>query len=387
LTKFNIAKKLTVGIDASRNRSGGAKAHLLGILTQCNPERYGIDEIHVWAYKSLLDQLPDYSWLVKHNPPALELSLFSQLWWQAFSLAREARSVNCDILFATDASTLSFFSPLIVLSQDMLSYEPGAMRFFGFGFDRLRLVTILLIQNLAFKRSKGVIFLTRYAGNVIQKSCGTLPRVAYIPHGVGEEFKNTQPLFEWPKKGERSINCVYVSNAEMYKHQWLVVSAIEFLRKSGYDIYLTLIGGGTGLAQIKIERQISISDPAGDFVRQLDFLPHQELPFQLTQADIFVFASSCENMPVTLIEGMAVGLPIASSDRGPMPEVLEDGGLYFNPEDPGSIASAIEKIICDPILRSCISKRALDLSKQYSWSRCSDETFKFISETYWTNLR
>lgn len=269
----------------------------------------------------------------------------------------------------------------------MLSYEPGAMRFFRFGFDRLRLMTILLIQNLAFKRSKGVIFLTRYAGNIIQKSCGALSCVAYIPHGVGEQFKQTQPLFKWPAKGERSINCVYVSNAEMYKHQWQVVSAIEYLRKSGYDINLTLIGGGTGFAQTKTKRQMAISDPEGDFVRQLDFLPHQELPSKLAQADIFVFASSCENMPVTLIEGMAVGLPIASSNRGPMPEVLEDGGVYFNPEDSSSIANAIEKIICDPILRNDISKRSLELSKKYSWSRCSYETFKFISEIYQRNLR
>ena len=87
-------------------------------------------------------------------------------------------------------------------------------------------------------------------------------------------------------------------------------------------------------------------------------------------------------MPVTLIEGMASGLPIACSDRGPMPEVLQDGGVYFNPEDCKSIVFAIEKIIYDHSLRKYISKRAKKLSNKYSWKRCADQTWEFIVDTY-----
>jgi glycosyltransferase involved in cell wall biosynthesis len=87
-------------------------------------------------------------------------------------------------------------------------------------------------------------------------------------------------------------------------------------------------------------------------------------------------------MPVTLLEAMAVGLPIACSNRGPMPEVLENGGVYFDPEDADSIADAIEQIIQNPALRSTISQRAKTLAEQYTWARCADETFAFITETY-----
>ena len=45
----------------------------------------------------------------------------------------------------------------------------------------------------------------------------------------------------------------------------------------------------------------------------------------------------------TLIESTCVGLPIACSNRGPMPEVLEDGGVYFDPENTQSIKRSIEK--------------------------------------------
>lgn len=373
---------LVIGIDASRNRSGGAKAHLIGILSECDPGKHGILTIHVWAFGSLLDELPDYPWLIKHNPVELEQSLFKQLLWQAAALSREVKLAGCDILFTTDASTLCVFKPMVVLSQDMLSYEPGVMRYFGYGLSRLRLLAILAIQNLAFRRADGVIFLTRYAATVIQKSCGALRNVICIPHGVDAAFKRSHLASSWPDTKARAIRCVYISSAEMYKHQWVVVEAISLLRKRGYNLTCTLVGGGKGPAQKLLQNMVAKADPEGLFINQRDFLPHANLPELLKEMDLFVFASSCENMPVTLIEGMTAGLPIACSNRGPMPEVLVDGGVYFDPEDAIAIAEAIEQIIKSPALRLKIAERAKDLSQQYNWKRCSDETLAFVAKTY-----
>ena len=372
---------LIVGIDASRNRSGGAKAHINGILSECDPLKHGIKEIHIWSFRSLLDQLPDYSWLVKHNPVELEQSLFKQLLWQTISLAGEVKSADCDILFNSSAITLCRFEPMVVLSQTMLSYEPGIMQYYGYGLVRLRLQVNLVLQNLAFRRANGVIFLTRYAGKIIEKSCGSLQRVVYIPHGVNEVFKNAKSIIDWPDQKERSVRCIYVSYADMYKHQWVVVKAVSLLRERGFNLTLSLVGGGNGHAKTLLDSAISDLQNDELFVQQIDFLPHEDLPDLLVQQDIFIFASSCENLPITLIEGMAVGLPIACSDRGPMPEVLQDGGVYFNPEDDKSIVDAIEKIILSEDLRMSISRRAKGLSQRYNWTRCSNETFKFITET------
>lgn len=375
-------KLLTIGIDASRNRGGGAKSHLLGILNEVRPMEHGIKEVHIWAYLSLLDAIPNYPWLIKHHPKELEQSLLTQIWWQATKLANEAEDAECDILLATDASTFCRFKPMVVMSRDMLSYEPGAMRHFGYGIARLRLLAILFIQNSAFRFSAGVIFLTRYAGEVIQKSCGIINEVAYISHGVGDNFKKTIPLHYWPLNQSRPINCTYVSPVFGYKHHCEVVLAIEGLRKIGYSITLTLIGGGAGPAQNKLQQQIMESNSTGVFVRQLEFIPQHELPSQLANSDLFLFAPSCENMPNTLLEAMAVGLPIACSNRGPMPEVLQDGGLYFDPEDPKSIADAVEILITDAKTRNFVAQRARELSAQYSWHRCANETFLFLQQIF-----
>ena len=372
---------ISIGIDASRNRSGGARAHLAGLLTEGEPVKYGIREVHVWAYRSLLDSLPDLPWLVKHNPPELEQSLFKQMLWQRFRFSTEARVVGCKIVLNTDAGTISNFRPSVTMSRDMLSYEPGAIQRFGFSRARLRLILLRYIQNSALLCSDSVIFLTQYAAKVIQKSCGFLPSVTIIPHGVGKEFKNLNTLRSWPEAGERPVRCMYVSNAAMYKHQWVLVRAVAVLRKRGYDLTLTLVGGGKGRAQHLLLKEIALSDPGREFVHQMNYLPQKELPAELANSDLFVFASSCENMPNTLLEAMAAGLPIACSNRGPMPEVLGDGGVYFDPENANSIVEALEQIFQDPLLRSTIAQRAKTLSEQYSWERCANETFGFLVQT------
>jgi glycosyltransferase involved in cell wall biosynthesis len=370
---------IVVGIDASRNRSGGAKAHLVGILGAGDPASYGVAKVHVWAYRSLLETLPDSPWLVKHNPPALERSLLSQAWWQLRSLPGEVRRQQCDILLSPDAGTIGDCQPSVVMSRDMLSYEPGEMRRYGLSKARLRLILLRYIQARSMKRANGTIFLTNYAADTIQKFTGRLPRVAVIPHGVGEGFRRNGSARPWPGGQDGAeIRCLYVSNAEMYKHQWKVVRAVAALRERGYNVSLTLAGGGDGEAQRLLDAELDRSDPQRRFVTLIGAVRHEEIPALLASADLFIFASSCENMPNTLLEGMASGLPIACSDRGPMPEVLRDGGTYFDPEDSTSIAAAVAGIIGDADVRETIARRAKELSEGYSWARCAGETWTFL---------
>ena len=162
--------------------------------------------------------------MIKHSSQELQQSIIKQIWWQATKLSYEAKSVGCDIMFTTDASTFCRFKPMIVLSQDMLSYEPGAMKRYGYTKQRLRLIAILFIQNYAFRFSDGSnFFLHNMLQKVIQKSTGLLTRVKCIPHGVGLNFRSLQLDHTWPNDSIEPIRCIYISNTEMYKHQWVVV--------------------------------------------------------------------------------------------------------------------------------------------------------------------
>lgn len=375
-------KGLHVAIDASRNRSGGSVAHLIGIINEGNPQLHGISEVHVWSYKSLLDKLPNKPWLKKHNPALLDKTIFHQLLWQRFIFKNEFNMSGCHLLLNTDAGTIGKISPAITMSRDMLSYEKGELERFGFSFATIRLLLLRNIQNSALRRAVGVIFLTQYAAEVIQRSCGTLKNVQLIPHGISDHFRIRAGETYKKKNPEGAFKLLYVSNTDVYKHQWHVVEAVEILRAQGHNVSLKLVGGGVGRPHRRLQEQIKSSDPCGRFIEALPFVPHEDIPAHHASADIFIFASSCENMPNTLIEAMAAGLPIASSDRGPMPEVLQDGGVYFDPENPEAIATALEKLLVDRDLRVNLSSRAEVLSKEYSWRRCAEQTWKFIREAH-----
>lgn len=368
---------VVVGIDASRNRSGGARGHLVGILTDSDPRDHGIDEVHVWSYPALLAALPDTPWLVKHSPPPLAGPLWRQVWWQWRTLPGEAHRLGCRVLLNTDAGSVCNFKPAVVMSRDMLSYEPGEINRYGLSKAWLRLVLLRHIQNHSMRRANGVVFLTNYAATVIQRATGPLRHVAVVPHGVANEFKQIASQRDWPE-ADAPIRCLYVSNAAPYKHQWHVVRAFAGLRQRGHNVRLDLVGGGSGPAQRRLDEEVRHSDPRGEFVTCDGFLPANRLPACLVNAHLFVFASSCENMPNTLVEAMAAGLPIACSNRGPMPEVLADGGVLFDPEDPASIANAVERLLTDRALREVCASRARKLADNYSWSRCGRETWQFL---------
>ena len=376
---------MIIGIDASRNRSGGTFAHMVGIISELNPSHHGISEIHVWSHKNLLNELPHRPWLIKHNPAYLEQNIFMQLFWQRFLFKKELVKNKCMLVFNTTASSIGRFTPNVTLSQDMLPFEPGEMERYKFGLGRLRLFLLKILYIRALKFSSAVIFLTKYASRMIQKSTGPIKESRIIPHGVNDSFRNIKINREWEENRSKEIKCVYVSSAAPYKHQWHVVNAIKILRDEGIPVSLTLVGGGSGYSQKRLDKEIQLSDPTGIFVTQYSFIHIDNIPRVLSESDLFIFASSCENMPVTLIEGMASGLPIACSDRGPMPEVLGDGGVYFNPENPQSIADAVNMIIDNKDLRAKGIEVSKEISNQYLWKINSEKTFQFLTETIQKN--
>jgi glycosyltransferase involved in cell wall biosynthesis len=369
--------KIKIGINASRARSGGAVAHLTGLLQEGSPLSLGIEEVHVWTYSELLARLPDKAWLIKHEVPVGARGITSQLWWERFVLPRDLRSSKISILLNVDAGSVCRFLPAVTMSRDMLSYEPGEIERYGLSKARLRLIALRYIQNRAFQHADGVIFLTKYAASVIQRSCGHLGNVAYIPHGVSGIFTD---CISGSTFSSSDIRCLYISNCAPYKHQWQVVKALKILHDAGRNVSLDLVGGGEGKAQVRLRNQIQESDPSGKFVRLHGFESKDRLVDYLKNADIFIFASSCENMPNTLVEAMSVGLPVACSNRGPMPEVLQDGGVYFDPEEPDSIVRAVEEIIESPKIRTRLSARSQSLAAQYTWQRCSHETFSYLKQ-------
>lgn len=372
---------VTVGIDATRCRSGGAVAHVRGLLGAVDPAHYCISNVHLWAFDELLDAVENRAWLVKHQVTATRGSIIRQIAWQYFRLPRIAEHLGVDVMFNTDAGSVCPFQPSVTLSQDMLSFEPGEMnRFSWSNWARLRLELLRYIQLYRLKNSTRALFLSEYAKRIVGQLL-PLPESTVVPHGIDPLFfEASTSRSPWADEGP--IRCLYVSNAAPYKHQWHVVDAIAQLRaKTGRDLKLRLVGGGVGGAMSRLRAAVTKHDPHGGFVQLVEFKANAAIPGELANADIFIYASSCENLPITLLEAMAAGLPIASSDRGPMPEALGNAAVFFDPENPNTISDAVFAILSDAPLRHRISADAQRRARLFTWERCADLTWQAIFDS------
>lgn len=374
---------MRLGIDASNIRSGGGVTHLVELLRAADPFAYGFAQVVVWASRATLSRLDDRSWLLKRHDPVLERDYVHRALWQRNRLGVLAKAERCDLLFVPGGSFATDFRPVVTMSQNMLPFEWKEMLRFGLSTITLRYAFLRWSQTRSYRNADGIIFLTRYARSSVLSVTGTLQgKTATIPHGINRRFfmKPRRQISIHDYDEGNPFKIIYVSIVNVYKHQWNVVDAVAALRVEGLPVTLEMIGPSYRPALRHLQKTIMHVDPENKFINYLGNVPYDELHAKYAEADMCVFASSCENMPIILLEGMAAGLPIASSNYGPMPEMLGDNGVYFDPESAASIEKSIKELIYSPDLRMQVSEGAYEQSQMYSWKRCANETFGFLRE-------
>lgn len=375
---------ITIGIDATNLLQGGGRTHLIELLNSVDIKKSGITKIVVWARTSTLEKLPDRPWLKKVTYKQLEGGLVSRSVWQRHYLDDELNRENCDVLFVPGGNIISKFRPVLTMSRNMLPFEWRELRRYGISLQTLKLVLLRFAQIKSLRKADGVVFLTKYAFDAVQKVTGELNcRKKIIAHGVNPRF------FLEPRK-QKSIDdysvdtpfrIIYISIIDEYKHQCRVVDVVKQLRNdTGWPLFLHLIGPKYSKSYFKLEQLLSKYPDNTAWVKYHGPMQYDDLHEVYLGADLGLFASTCENLPNILIEKMAAGLPIACSDRGPMPEVLGDAGVYFDSENNKSMMQAISDLVQSPDLRTKLAHEAFERSKSYTWADCADQTMQLLIE-------
>jgi len=379
---------LIVGVDASNIRAGGGLTHLKNLLDYFETENSNIKKIIVWGNQETLLKLPEKEHIIKKSHPLIKKSIISRTFWQKFILPKllEKNSVNALLSPGGITPKRKKNIPYIAISQNLLPFEKSEYtRYPILSYTRLRLFILRKAQLKSFKNSDGIIFLSEYAKNVIQKKLGNSEENynIVIRHGIEKRFlkkpRVTTDIVNYSNQNPFKI--LYVSIINYYKHQIKVAEACRKLREKGYPIEIEFIGPSYKPALLDFEKYISNLDDS-TFIKYSGKIPFEELHNKYYNADAFIFASSCENLPNILIEAMASGLPIASSNKGPMPEVLGDAGVYFDPENVEEIAIAIETLLTNKELRTKLANLAYKKAQEYSWENCAFETFKFVENIF-----
>lgn len=379
---INNSNQFTIGIDASNLRGGGGLTHLIELLRIANPLQHDFDQIIVWGEKATLSMLDDHSWLRKQEISDFYNGFMHRTIFQCFYLTRAAQNADCGVIFVPGGSFVGSFNKVVTMSQNLLPFQITELRRYGWTLFTVKLLLLRLVQSYSFKKSDGVIFLTKYAQQTVSSVTGKLHgKFCIIPHGINARFlrkpKPQLPIYDYDDNHPYRI--LYVSIIDQYKHQWNVIEAVESLRKMGLPIILDLVGPAYIPALNRMNAAMANFHDNQSWVNYHGNVPFNELHNIYDKANLGVFASSCENMPMILMETMASGLPIACSNMGPMPEILGEKGVYFHPERSEEIFRALHYLIKSPQLRKEIAQDSYERSQQYTWQRCADETFGFLT--------
>lgn len=368
---------MILGIDASNIRTGGGITHLKELLSHSNPKKFGFSKIIIWASFKTLEQMPDQDWLVKSNQSLLNKSLPYRMLWKLFKRDNLIKK-HCNILFVADSSSSSFH-PFVTICHNQLPFDDFAIKTYPFSLIKIKLYMMRYAQLKAFRKSSGTIFLSHSSLNGLTRF---IPQIAdksqVIYHGINQKIFNEKKSFDTKEK----LQILYVSTINYYKFHQNVAAAVGNLISKGIHIKLTFIGSKANKAFKDVEKVLNENPVLKKNLQVLENVTYKELPNHYQTADIFVFASICETFGLILLEAMASKLPIACSNRSALPEILEDGGIYFDALSVSDIERALLELIQNKEKRIKLAEKANYLAKKYSWEKCSNETFQFIKEVY-----
>jgi glycosyltransferase involved in cell wall biosynthesis len=168
---------------------------------------------------------------------------------------------------------------------------------------------------------------------------------------------------------------VYVGGFNRHKNVLRLIEAMPAILDKVPDAHLAIVGRTIGARFWDNVDELKAG--AADDVRaskKILFtgeIDDSDLVVLLNTADALVFPSLWEGFGLPAVEAMACATPVLASDRGSLPEVVGDGGLFFDPTSSQDLAEKTIAFLCDDELQARLSRQALRQSQSFGWERAA----------------
>jgi len=281
------------------------------------------------------------------------------------------------------AAELARFRPALVHSPDHVAPQPLGWR------------SVVTVHDLAFRlfpethapESRayygGLERSVRQAARVICVSEATkrdllslvpdvAPRLAVIHEAADPAYSTDGPAHQ-----QERPYFVFVGTVEPRKNVASIVRALALLPVS--DRPELKIVGAPGPALAELNALIASLALERD-VTYLGRHPTPEVAALYRGALALVYPSLLEGFGLPILEAMACGAPVITSNRSSMPETAAGAALLVDPADPNSISESMRLVASDPMLRRQLRDRGLARAAQCSWSRAAAETLATFHE-------
>lgn len=171
-----------------------------------------------------------------------------------------------------------------------------------------------------------------------------------------------------------------VGTIEPRKNLNTLLAAYRALRHRGAEFKLVIVGKKGWLYQgfFRRLRELGLEDE----VIFPGFVPDDDLPALYSAADLFVFPSLYEGFGLPLLEAMACGTPVVTSDVSSLPEIVGDAAITVDPHKAEELAEAILRILEDPVLRVRLQNKGLARAKIFSWEDTAKKTLEIYEDVF-----
>jgi glycosyltransferase involved in cell wall biosynthesis len=237
-----------------------------------------------------------------------------------------------------------------------------------------RLYTKRLIPRVA-RKARLIITNSDFSKSEIVRCLG-IPedRVRVTPLAAGPEFK---PVLVRPA----APYFLYVGNLEPRKNLERLIEA--FARIPQKDHQLIIVGNRWYHGDDAEEKARTLG--LNGRVRFLGYVPRADLPGLFSGATAFVYPSLLEGFGLPVIEAMACGAPVITSNNSSMKELGEGAAALIDPRDTREITEALARVAEDSAFRNDLSKKGLNRASQFSWERTAQLTLDIYREAAGSN--
>jgi glycosyltransferase involved in cell wall biosynthesis len=172
---------------------------------------------------------------------------------------------------------------------------------------------------------------------------------------------------------------LYVGGFNPHKNLGKLLRAFADARQAapGMDLRLVLVGdhaGDTFHSEVQALRAGIAAAALEERVHFAGFVPDEDLRHVYAGAVALVMPSLEEGFGLPAVEAAACGAPCVATKNSPLPEVLEGGGLFVDPESQEEITAAVRRLVGDPASRAGLAAKALERARALSWRVTAERT-------------
>ena len=167
---------------------------------------------------------------------------------------------------------------------------------------------------------------------------------------------------------------IHVGTIEPRKNLTRLVEALQHLHDGGLVVPLLVVGSKGWLYDDLFRRLEELE--VGAQVRFPGYVPSSDLPLLYSAATLAAMPSVYEGFGLPVLEAMACGIPVVSSNASSLPEFGGEAARYFDPYDVEAMADTIRTVWTDSDLLAEMRRQGLIQAAKFSWERAARETLQ-----------